>query len=286
MQIRLYARLIRFDKPVGTWLLFLPGAWGIAFAAKSAPINLLTEIHFYLLFFLGAFLMRSAGCIYNDLIDRDIDIKVARTKTRPLASGEIQPKQAFVFGAVLCALAFLILLQFNLLTMVVGTASILLVAIYPFLKRITYWPQFFLGLTFNWGALVGYAAVGGGLSWTIGLLYLAGIFWTLYYDTIYALQDIEDDIKVGVKSSAIAMKNHIKPFLSIMAMFMIISLLSFAAITQTSFLFFVGMATLAAGLCYQIATLNILDAQNALQKFRQNQIFGWLVWVSLLADRL
>jgi len=195
-----WLRLGRFDRPTGIWLLMLPGWQGIALAAaqhRQPPSPLLL-----LLFFLGAALMRAAGCAYNDIVDRDIDAKVARTAGRPIPAGQISVKQAWVFIALCCAASLAILLSFNLVGVALGVASLALVAAYPFMKRITWWPQAWLGLTFNWGALLGYAAAEGKLGWPAILLYASGVFWTLGYDTIYAVQDLEDDALAGVKSSA------------------------------------------------------------------------------------
>jgi len=195
-----WLKIGRFDRPTGIWLLMLPGWQGIALAQASRgepPSPALLA-----LFFVGAALMRAAGCAYNDIVDRDIDAKVARTAGRPIPAGQISVRQAWVFIAVCCALSLAILLSFNRLAIILGVASLALVAAYPFMKRITWWPQAWLGLTFNWGALLGYAAVTGELGWPALLLYASGVFWTLGYDTIYAVQDLEDDALAGVKSSA------------------------------------------------------------------------------------
>jgi 4-hydroxybenzoate polyprenyltransferase len=198
---RPYLRLMRADRPIGVWLLFLPCIWG-SLVARPAGFPADTMYWFWTLFLIGAFVMRSAGCVYNDLVDRDIDRKVARTADRPLASGSVTPKAAWVLIVALCLIGFLVLVQFNLTAILVGVLSLGLVAAYPFMKRITWWPQAWLGLTFNWGVLVGGAAVSGTVGAPVLLYYVAGIFWTLGYDTIYAQQDVEDDALVGVRSSA------------------------------------------------------------------------------------
>lgn len=196
---RPYARLARLDRPIGTWLLLFPCWWSIALAAPGFA----TGLWLFVLHGLGALLMRGAGCTYNDIVDREFDRQVARTADRPIASGAVSVKKAVVFMFAQMALAFVILLQFNFFAIMVGVASLILVFTYPLMKRITWWPQFFLGLAFNWGALLGYASATGTLDWAPVLLYVAGIFWTLGYDTIYAHQDKEDDVLVGVKSSAL-----------------------------------------------------------------------------------
>lgn len=286
-QIQPYLALARIDKPIGTWLLLLPCFWGIALAQWETGLWLPSEeFHFYVLFALGAFLMRSAGCAYNDIVDRDLDKSVARTKFRPVASGALSVRQAALFMALLCALAFLILLQFNLFAVMVGCASLGLVALYPFMKRITYWPQFFLGLAFNWGVLLSYAALTGMLTGTAGLLYLAGIFWTLYYDTIYALQDKEDDLKIGIKSSALAVGARVKPFLALMAALMILCLLLLGALSYFPPVYYIGIAGAGFGLIYQLWTLKTASPADALQKFRENRLLGAVIFLSLLAGRL
>jgi 4-hydroxybenzoate polyprenyltransferase len=197
---RPWLRLGRFDRPTGIWLLMLPGWQGIALA--GAEQGQPPSLRLLVLFFIGAALMRAAGCAFNDIVDRDFDAKVARTANRPIPAGEITVRQAWIFVAVCCALSLLILLTMGGLAIWLGVGSLALVAAYPFMKRITWWPQAWLGLTFNWGALLGYAAVTGDLDLPALLLYAGGVFWTLGYDTIYALQDLEDDALAGVKSSA------------------------------------------------------------------------------------
>src|SRR4051812_10178361 len=197
--IRPYLRLARLHAPIGTWLLLFPGWWSLTLAAAPGQ---LPDGRMLVLFAIGALVMRGAGCTVNDIVDRDIDAKVERTANRPLASGQLSPKQVLVFLALQLAVGFIILLQLAPLAIKLGVFSLLLVAAYPFMKRITWWPQAWLGITFNWGALLGYAAATGKVSVAALLLYACGIAWTLGYDTIYAIQDIEDDALVGVKSSA------------------------------------------------------------------------------------
>ena len=195
-------------------LLFWPCSWSLAYAYKVDQ-NLNIFLYYLLLFFLGSVLMRSAGCIVNDVVDKDLDIKVKRTKHRPIASGKISVKKSFFYISILCALAFLVLIQFNFLTIALGMGSMFLAFSYPFMKRITYWPQLFLGLTFNWGIIMAWAAVNNNVSYEIITLYVSAIFWTLGYDTIYGVQDMEDDIIIGVKSTSIKFKKNIKLFVSL-----------------------------------------------------------------------
>ena len=200
-RLRPYAELARLDRPIGGWLLFWPCLWGLALAA--APQNIYPPFHLIGLFLVGAFVMRGAGCTFNDIADRHIDAQVARTAGRPLPSGRVSVVAAWGFLLAQALIGLVVLLQFNVTTIFIGVLSLVPVAIYPFMKRITYWPQLFLGLAFNWGALVGYTSLTGQLHLPAGALYAAGIFWTLGYDTIYAHQDREDDALVGVKSSAL-----------------------------------------------------------------------------------
>jgi 4-hydroxybenzoate polyprenyltransferase len=194
--LRPYASLIRLDRPIGTWLLFWPCAWGLLLAGVGGRWSLL------LWFLLGAFAMRSAGCIYNDLVDRELDAQVTRTRLRPLASGRISPRAAWILIAALALVGLLVLVQLPLVAQLTALASLLLVAAYPFMKRITWWPQAWLGLVFSWGALVGWASVTGGLDPAAWWLWTGSVFWVVGYDTLYAIQDKEDDALVGVRSSA------------------------------------------------------------------------------------
>ena len=212
-QLKIFLNLTRLNKPTGIMLLFWPCGYGLAYA-YSIEQNLNQFLYFLLLFFLGSILMRSAGCIVNDIVDKDIDKKVQRTKNRPLACNLISVKLALIYTALLCGLAFLILMQFNKLTIILGFVSMLLAFSYPFMKRITYWPQLFLGLTFNWGVVMAWAATNNNISAEILILYTSAIFWTLGYDTIYGTQDIADDEIIGIKSTSIKFKNNIKLFVS------------------------------------------------------------------------
>ena len=271
--LRPYARLARLDRPIGTWLLLFPCWWAIALASPDplAPASL----WLLALFGVGALVMRGAGCTYNDICDRNFDARVARTRDRPLPGGEVSVGAALVFLAAQLALGLAILLSLNALAILVGAASLVLVFTYPLMKRVTFWPQFFLGLAFNWGALLGWAAVRGGLDWAPVLLYAGGIFWTLGYDTIYAHQDRGDDAGAGVKSSARALGPGSKPWL---AVFYAAAVCLFAAAGQRAGMawpFFACLAAGAAQLAWQVAAVDVDAPGDCLAKFRSNRLFGW-----------
>jgi len=209
-----YIELIRLDKPTGIFLLYWPCTWGLAVGNIYAENNDLF-LKYLILFFIGSFLMRSAGCIYNDIIDKNIDKKITRTKNRPIAKGLISSKQGWFAILVLILLSLIILLQLNLKSIIFGLTSGIFIILYPFMKRITYWPQLFLGITFNWGVILGWLAMGNELSLLSVLLYFSAIFWTLGYDTIYGMQDLKDDLKIGVKSTSIKFEKNFKTFLGI-----------------------------------------------------------------------
>jgi 4-hydroxybenzoate polyprenyltransferase len=273
-----YARLARLDRPIGTWLLLLPGWWGIALAARGWPDPVLL-----LLFALGAVVMRGAGCTLNDIADREYDGRVARTRLRPLPSGRVTVPRAVVFMLLQLAVGAAILLSFNRSSILLGLAVLGLIATYPFMKRITWWPQLFLGLNFNWGALLGWTAVTGALAWPPVLLYLGGICWTLGYDTIYAHQDKEDDARIGIKSSALALGGRTRPFL--FAVYAVAPLLwgLAGAAAGLGLGLYVGLAAAAAQLLWQAARVATEDPADCLAKFRSNRIVGWLVFAGIAA---
>ena len=211
--LNIFINLTRLNKPIGFMLLFWPCSWGIAYAFQQNQ-KYSDFLYFIILFFLGSVLMRSAGCIFNDIVDKDYDKEVLRTKSRPIPSGQISVKKSFIYIIVLCLIALVILMQFNFLTILLGLGSMLFAFSYPFMKRFTYWPQFFLGITFNWGIIMGWSAMLGYISYEIIILYISAIFWTLGYDTIYGVQDVEDDEIIGIKSTAIKFKRNIKIFVS------------------------------------------------------------------------
>ena len=209
--LKIFTNLTRLNRPIGYLLLFWPCSWGLAYA-YSFNKNIEIFLFYLILFFLGAVLMRSAGCIVNDIVDKKLDKKVKRTRNRPLAANLISTKKALLYVVALCGLAFCILIQFNFFTIALGLSSMSLAFTYPFMKRITYWPQFFLGLTFNWGIIMAWASISNYLTFDIFMVYLAAIFWTLGYDTIYGVQDIVDDEIIGVKSTSIKFKSMLKKF--------------------------------------------------------------------------
>ena len=281
--LRPYARLARFDRPIGAWLLLLPGWWALCMASFGPP----EDRNLFILFLIGAIDMRGAGCTYNDIIDRHIDAKVERTRTRPLPAGEVSVGAAWIFLALQLAAGLAVLLQFDLPAIIVGAASLALVFTYPFMKRITYWPQAWLGLTFNWGVLVGWVAVRGELELAMLPLYAAGVFWTLGYDTIYAHQDKEDDALVGVKSTALALGKLTRPFVAVTyaLAFGLIVYASVRVITPgLPSQVLLGMAGLH--LIWQVATLDINDAANCLHRFKSNRNFGVLILLALLFQRV
>jgi len=279
--LRPWLKLGRFDRPAGIWLLMLPGWQGVALAdaGQGRWPNLLLLV----LIAVGAALMRAAGCAYNDIVDRDIDAKVSRTAGRPIPSGQISVKQAwgFVIGCALVSLA--ILLTMNLVAILLGAASLALVAAYPFMKRITWWPQAWLGLTFNWGALLGYAAVAGTLDWPAALLYASGVFWTLGYDTIYAVQDLEDDALAGVKSSARRLGASAPgAVLGFYLASFLLALLA-AGIGGLGPLFLPFAALFALHLSRQAKALQLDDPMGALRLFKSNREAGLILFAGLVA---
>jgi 4-hydroxybenzoate polyprenyltransferase len=278
--LRPWLRLGRFDRPVGIWLLMLPGWQGAALAAalaRQAP-----DLVLLLKIFLGAALMRAAGCAYNDIVDRDIDARVARTAGRPIASGQISVKQAWAFLAGCSLAALLILLTLPKAAIVLGVASLALVAAYPFMKRITWWPQAWLGLTFNWGALLGFAAATGEVGSPAILLYAAGVFWTLGYDTIYAIQDLEDDALAGVKSSARRLGAAAPKAVAAFYLISFVLLLTAAWSADLSKLFYAPAALAGLHLAWQAARVRIDDPRRALALFKSNGLTGLLVFAAFV----
>ena len=269
-----YIKLARLDRPTGTWLLLFPCWWSIVLAEKGI---FHTNPLYLLLFAIGALLMRSAGCIVNDLWDQKFDAAVERTKTRPLVSGEISQKNALAFLGALLGLSFLILLTLGSTAVVLGVLSLTLVGIYPLMKRVTWWPQLFLGFTFNWGALMGWAAVTGGLDAPAFMLYVGGIFWTLAYDTIYARQDMEDDARIGIRSTALLFGDK-SPKLVALFMALAILLFLFSKLTSTPSPFIIlFLLPVAAHAIWQMRTWDMENPQSCLRVFKSNQAFGWLV---------
>jgi 4-hydroxybenzoate polyprenyltransferase len=276
-----YVHLARLDRPIGAWLLFLPGLWSILLAG-TPPGHTAWLIA---LFFVGSFLMRGAGCVVNDLWDRELDRKVTRTAGRPLASGALRLRHAFGFLAVLLAGGLLILLQLNHLAQALGVASLLLVVSYPLAKRVTWWPQAMLGLTFSWGAPMGYAAASGHLGWPAAALYAAAFAWILGYDTIYAHQDREDDALVGVRSTARLFAERTAPFL-VACYGATVALLALAGwLAGLDWYFYAALALPAALLARQIVTLDIDDPGHCLRLFKSNREVGLAIGLAVLLGR-
>src|SRR5579864_2137108 len=261
-----YIRLARLDRPIGTWLLLFPGWWAIALAAPHWP-----DWRLMALFGIGAMTMRGAGCTLNDIIDRDFDAKVARTRTRPLPSGAVSLRQAALFLILQLALGALVLACLDRLAILLGFLVLLLIGTYPLMKRVTYWPQFFLGLNFNWGALLGWAAARGDVDWSAALLYAGGICWTLGYDTIYAHQDKDDDALIGVKSSALALSRRTRPFLFVFYAGAALLWAAAGARAANGWPFWLGLALATAQMCWQAATVDTDDSADCLAKFRSNR---------------
>ena len=279
-QLKIFIELTRLNKPIGFMLLFWPCSWGLAYAYISNQ-NTNLFLNYLILFFLGSVLMRSAGCIFNDIVDKDYDIRVERTKKRPIASGKISIKHSFIYVVFLCLLAFIILIQFNLLTIFLGLSSMFLAFSYPFMKRITYWPQLFLGITFNWGLIMAWTAMGNAISQEIIILYFSAIFWTLGYDTIYGAQDISDDEIIGLKSTAIKFKKNIKKFVTMSYLITATCLvylfkdsLKLDFPTFFIFLFFLSLA-------YQILKFNENNPSSCLQIFKLNNFSGLFLFLGI-----
>ena len=279
--LKIFINLTRLNKPIGFMLLFWPCSWGLAYAYNlNQDLNIF--LYYLLLFFLGSILMRSAGCIFNDIVDKDLDKRVQRTKQRPIASGKISVKQSIFYVLILCLISFLILIQFNSKTIYLGLGSMILAFSYPFMKRITYWPQLFLGLTFNWGMIMAYTATLNQISIEIILLYLSAIFWTLGYDTIYGVQDIADDEIIGIKSTAIKFKENIKLFVG--ACYLITFLLIIYVFKKNIGInlstFFIFMFSLS--LIYQIKIFNKNNPMNCLKAFKINNYSGIFMFTTIL----
>ncbi len=275
-RLRPFAYLMRLDRPIGTWLLYWPCAWSIALAGVGGRWDL------FLWLFLGAFAMRSAGCVYNDIVDRDLDRQVERTRLRPLASGRTTLRSAWILISILCAIGLVVLLQLNRAAAIVALVSIAPVAAYPFMKRITWWPQAWLGLVFSWGALVGWPAVTGTLSWTPFLLWFGSIAWVVGYDTLYAIQDIEDDALVGVKSSARRLGG--KAPLGIAIFYALAVVFWSAAIwsVRPDRIALVALIPAALHLVNQALRADPKDGELALRLFRSNRTCGLLVFLVML----
>ena len=281
--MRPYLRLSRFDRPIGWWLLLMPCWWSAALAAGIAhDVRGLPLV--IVLFLIGAMVMRGAGCTWNDITDRDLDNRVERTRSRPIPSGQVTVTQAAIFLVIQALVGLAVLLQFNRFAIMTGIASLVIVAVYPFMKRITYWPQATLGLAFSWGALMGFAVILGRIDATALILYAGSIAWVIAYDTIYAHQDTEDDVLVGIKSTALLFGERTQTALTIFygLAVLLIGVALWRAGSQ--WLAWVGLAAFAAHLVWQVRTIRIGDSVLCLRLFKSNRDAGLLLFAGLLAD--
>ena len=284
-QLNLFIELTRLKRPIGFMLLFWPCTWGLTLAYDFS--NNLNDYFFYLLlFFLGSVLMRSAGCIVNDISDKEFDKKVERTKNRPLASNKVSIKLAIFYTFILCALAFLVLINFNNLTIILALGSMPLAFTYPLMKRFTYWPQLFLGITFNYGLVLGWTAIQGEINVVTVIFYLGAIFWTLGFDTIYGYQDLKDDEIIGIKSTSIKFKKKPKLFLTICYLIFVISLILVSIFMKlnTTFYFFI-LLPIAHLFFYQIYNFNYKNPKNCLKIFKSNNFFGAIILCNILIGK-
>ncbi len=280
-----YARLARLDRPIGWWLLMWPCWWSAGLAAVAAGRPFPDPRHLAL-FMVGAIVMRGAGCTYNDIVDRDFDARVARTRSRPIPSGQVSLRAAWAFLVAQALIGLGVLLQFNGFAVATGVASLLIVAIYPFMKRVTYWPQAFLGLAFSWGALMGWAAAFGRLDAAALALYAGSISWVIGYDTIYAHQDKEDDLMIGVRSTARLFGPRTRPMLALFYAGAILLLGLAGWLAGTRGPFYVGLALAAAHLGHQAARLETEDPALCLRLFKSNRDLGWIVFLGIVAEAL
>ncbi len=285
-QLNLFLELTRLKKPIGYMLLFWPCSWGLTLAYDfSGNFNL--YFFYIILFFLGSVLMRSAGCIINDIADREFDKKVKRTKNRPIASGKISVNRGLIYAALLCLGALLILLNFNTLTIILAFCSMPLAFIYPFMKRFTYWPQLFLGITFNYGLILGWTSIENEVNILPIILYFGAIFWTLGYDTVYGYQDITDDEIIGVKSTSIKFKDNPKKFLFLCYLITTSSYLTLGQIMDFNLLFYLGAILVIAHLFfYQLKNFNPKNIKDCLNIFKSNNLFGFIVLISIFFGKL
>ena len=283
--LKIFIDLTRLNKPIGFMLLFWPCSWGLAYAYNLNQ-DFYIFLYYLLLFFLGSVLMRSAGCIFNDIVDKDLDKKVERTKLRPIAAGKISVKKSFFYIISLCFAAFLILIQFNLLTIILGLGSMFLAFSYPFMKRMTYWPQLFLGLTFNWGAVMAWAAINNNISNEIIALYASAIFWTLGYDTIYGVQDMKDDEIIGIKSTSVKFKESIKLFVSSSYL---LTLIILGYLFNQKFginIFTLFFILFAISLIFQLIKFDKNNPESCLSAFKTNNISGLILFLGILSQSL
>ena len=281
-KFQIFIQLTRLNKPIGFLLLFWPCVWGLTLGYYFNSETTLYLKHI-VLFFLGSVLMRSAGCIFNDIVDRDFDKKVERTRKRPIAAGKISVLESFIYIILICLVAFFIHLQFNLLTIALGISSMFLAFAYPFMKRITYWPQLFLGLTFNWGIIMGWSSLTNNISIEPIILYLSAIFWTLGYDTIYGLQDIHDDEIIGVKSTSIKFKNNVKVFVGTCYSLCVFLILTMFVMMDINKYLLILMVPFIAMFIYQIKIFKISNPESSLLAFKNNNLTGLLIFIFIFS---
>ena len=284
--LNLFIELTRLKKPIGFMLLFWPCAWGLSLAYDFS--NNLNGYFFYLiLFFLGSVLMRSAGCIVNDILDKEFDKKVSRTKNRPIASGKVSIKLGLAYVVFLCIIALLVLLNFNTLTIILALGSMPLAFSYPLMKRYTYWPQLFLGITFNYGLILGWASIIGEISIATIVFYLGAIFWTLGYDTVYGFQDIKDDEIIGVKSTSIKFKKNPKKFLLLCYLSFISSLIILGFLMNFNYLFYIFLLIPITHLLYfQVYKINFKNPKNCFEIFKSNNFLGFVMLINILIGKI
>jgi len=281
-KFKTFVQLTRLNRPIGILLLFWPCVWGLTLAYYYSRETTL-YLKYIILFFLGSVLMRSAGCIFNDIVDRDFDKKVQRTKERPIASGKISVFGAIIYIILLCSMALLILLQFNLLTIILGLSSMILAFSYPFMKRITYWPQLFLGLTFNWGIIIGWTSIVNDISVEPMILYFAAIFWTLGYDTIYGLQDMHDDEIIGIKSTSIKFKKNVKVFIGTCYSLCVLFILVLCFMIEVNKYLLILSIFFILSLFYQIKIFKIDNQESCLAAFKINNLTGIFVFIFIFS---
>ena len=285
-QLNLFIELTRLKKPIGFMLLFWPCAWGLTLAYDFSS-NLNNYFFYLVLFFLGSILMRSAGCIVNDILDKEFDAKVFRTKNRPIASGKVSIKLGIFYSILLCFLALLVLLNFNSFTIILALGSMPLAFTYPLMKRFTYWPQLFLGITFNYGLILGWTAINGKLEMAPILFYLGAIFWTLGYDTIYGYQDIKDDEIIGLKSTSIKFKGKAKEFLFVCYAFVIIFFIVGGFKMNFHFSYYILiLIPLAHLFLYQIKKFDLSNPSSCLNAFKSNNLFGLIIFLNILIVKI
>ena len=284
-QINLFLELTRLKRPIGYMLLFWPCAWGLTLVFDFSN-DLLVYLFYLFLFFLGSVLMRSAGCVMNDIIDRKFDRNVERTKNRPLASGDVSIRIALIYVVILCFLAFLVLINFNNFTILLALASMPFAFTYPLMKRYTYWPQLFLGFTFNYGLILGWVSINSEVNLVPIIFYLGAIFWTLGYDTIYGFQDIKDDEIIGLKSTSIKFKSNPYIFLNLCYLIFFISIILIGSLMELNKYFFLFSIVIFFQLFYlQLKRLDIESSSNCLKTFKSNNFLGFLVFINLLIGK-